>query len=173
MSKRSRGLLIYFLVFLALMLGASYLFSSRTDTNTISYTQVLEYFDQDQVEGYELDFGTGELVLHFRDNRPSIIYKVASLNLFMSDVRQIQEDHGWELGHTNEVLKQAQQQSLLISMLPTLLLIGALVAFWFIMLRQTRGGGNMMSFGKAKPRIPMDGHKVTFADVAGADEEKA
>ena len=173
MSKRSRGLLIYFLVFLVLMLGASYLFSNTTETNTLSYTEVLEYFDQDEISEYELDFGTGELVLHFRDGRPSIMYRVASLNLFMNDVRAIQQQHGWELGHVSEVLKQAQQQSLLVSMLPTLLLIVALVAFWFIMLRQTRGGGNMMSFGKAKPRTPADGQKVTFADVAGADEEKA
>ncbi len=173
MSKRSRGLLIYFLVFLVLMLGASYLFSNTTETNTLSYTEVLEYFDQDEISEYELDFGTGELVLHFRDGRPSMMYRVASLNLFMNDVRAIQQQHGWELGHVSEVLKQAQQQSLLVSMLPTLLLIVALVAFWFIMLRQTRGGGNMMSFGKAKPRTPADGQKVTFADVAGADEEKA
>ena len=57
MSKRSRGLLIYFLVFLVLMLGASYLFSNTTETNTLSYTEVLEYFDQDEISEYELDFG--------------------------------------------------------------------------------------------------------------------
>jgi len=40
-------------------------------------------------------------------------------------------------------------------------------------MRQARGGGNMAGFGKAKTRTPDQGRKVTFADVAGADEEKA
>ena len=43
-----------------------------------------------------------------------------------------------------------------------------------MMMKQARGGGTggVMSFGKAKPRAPEEGPKVTFQDVAGADEEK-
>ncbi|MBP0962962.1 MAG: AAA family ATPase, partial [Oscillospiraceae bacterium] len=47
-----------------------------------------------------------------------------------------------------------------------------MVFFWGMMMRQTRGGGGMMGFSKAKTRGPETGVKVTFADVAGADEEK-
>jgi cell division protease FtsH len=58
--------------------------------------------------------------------------------------------------------------SLLVNFLPTVLLIGA---FLFI-LHSFQGGGNrVLQFGKAKARqVAKDEPKVTFADVAGADE---
>ena len=64
-----------------------------------------------------------------------------------------------------------------IQYLPTILLIVMLVAFWFLFMQQSQGGGGsrgVMNFGKSKAKIASpDKKKVTFADVAGADEEKA
>ncbi len=58
-------------------------------------------------------------------------------------------------------------------MLPYLLLIGAMIFLWFMMMRQAGGGtGKAMSFAKAKVRTAEDGKKPLFADVAGAEEEK-
>jgi len=61
--------------------------------------------------------------------------------------------------------------------LPTILLIVMIVAFWFLFMQQSQGGGSgrgVMNFGKSKAKIASpDKKKVTFADVAGADEEKA
>ena len=61
-----------------------------------------------------------------------------------------------------------------VSLIPTLVLVGLLVFFYFMMMKQARGGGTsgVMGFGKAKPRQPEEMPKVTFNDVAGADEEK-
>ena len=62
-----------------------------------------------------------------------------------------------------------------LSMLPTLGLLVVFGIFWFIMMQQANGGGGrgMMSFGKSKARVTMDGKtQKTFEDVAGADEEK-
>jgi len=61
-----------------------------------------------------------------------------------------------------------------ISMLPTLIMILALVFFWFIMMNQSGGGGKVMSFGKSKARLHKDDElkKVTYKEVAGLDEEK-
>jgi len=58
--------------------------------------------------------------------------------------------------------------------LPYLIMLGIMGVVWYIMFRaQTGGGGRMMSFGKSKARVQDPGkNKVTFADVAGADEEK-
>ena len=67
----------------------------------------------------------------------------------------------------------AQETSLLVSLLPTLLLLGGMALLWVFMMRQAGGGsGKMNTFGKAKPKPLDDGRRVTFADVAGADEEK-
>ncbi|MBQ2613887.1 MAG: ATP-dependent zinc metalloprotease FtsH [Clostridia bacterium] len=62
-----------------------------------------------------------------------------------------------------------------VSMLPSLGLLIIFMVFWFIMMQQAGGGGGrgMMNFGKSKARVTTDGKtQKTFADVAGADEEK-
>ncbi len=60
-----------------------------------------------------------------------------------------------------------------VSFLPTLLTIGIFVFFWILMMRQSGGGGKAMSFGKSTAKMTQGGEtRVTFKDVAGADEEK-
>lgn len=60
------------------------------------------------------------------------------------------------------------------SLLPTLFLVLLMVVFFFIFTQQSQGGGSkVMSFGKSKAKLHTDDKKkVTFNDVAGADEEK-
>ncbi|TZE81583.1 ATP-dependent metallopeptidase FtsH/Yme1/Tma family protein [Calorimonas adulescens] len=62
-----------------------------------------------------------------------------------------------------------------IQMLPTIFMIVIFVVFWFLIMQQSQGGGSrVMSFGKSRARMQTDQTKrVTFDDVAGADEEKA
>ena len=64
-----------------------------------------------------------------------------------------------------------------IQYLPTILLIVMLVAFWFLFMQQSQGGGGsrgVMNFGKSRAKMASpDKKRVTFDDVAGADEEKA
>ena len=64
--------------------------------------------------------------------------------------------------------------SIWITMIPTFLLIGAMVFVFFMMMRAQGGGnGKMMNFGKANARVnDPSKNKITFADVAGAEEEK-
>jgi cell division protease FtsH len=62
-----------------------------------------------------------------------------------------------------------------VQMLPSLFLVGVLILFWYIFMQQAQGGGGsrVMSFGKSRARMVTDKDKrVTFNDVAGADEEK-
>ena len=60
------------------------------------------------------------------------------------------------------------------SMLPYLLTIVIFVVIWMVFMNSSQGGaGKAMSFGKSRARMyKSDGKKVTFADVAGAEEEK-
>ena len=61
-------------------------------------------------------------------------------------------------------------QTMLTSLIPIAILIG----FWFFIMQQSQmGGGRMMNFGKSRVRLMVsDKKKVTFTDVAGADEAK-
>ena len=62
-----------------------------------------------------------------------------------------------------------------LSIIPTLAVILIFVLFWVFFLQQSQGGGGnrVMSFGKSRAKMTIDDkRKVTFNDVAGADEEK-
>jgi cell division protease FtsH len=81
-------------------------------------------------------------------------------------------------GSIQEVYTKPAEVPMWLQYLPTILLILMLVGFWFMFMQQSQGGGggnrNVMNFGKSRAKMaPPDGKKVTFADVAGADEEKA
>jgi cell division protease FtsH len=61
-----------------------------------------------------------------------------------------------------------------LSLIPSLILVGLFIVFWFFIMQQSQGGQNRaMSFGKSKARMVTDkDKKKTFLDVAGAEEEK-
>ncbi|WP_418704360.1 ATP-dependent zinc metalloprotease FtsH [Anaerotruncus massiliensis (ex Liu et al. 2021)] len=166
------------------MLMAVLMFSSMRQTPvTEKYSDVLGYFQRQEVKEYTLDLGTGELKMTFQDDTTKD-YKVPNVVLFLDDissdkpdgtksfVRQYNEAHpDAPMVYDHFPIKQTPWW---VSLLPTLVLVGLLVFFYYMMMKQARGGGTggVMSFGKAKPRAPEEGPKVTFQDVAGADEEK-
>ncbi len=105
-----------------------------------------------------------------------LTYKVPYADLFITQVLPYVDEYN--AAHPDapmvyDILPQ-QNYSTWLSMIPTLLsmvLIGAL--FWFMM-RQSGGGGGVMNVGKVKAKDQnAEGRHATFADVAGADEEKA
>ena len=57
-------------------------------------------------------------------------------------------------------------------MLPLLFTVLLMGGFWYILMKRSGGGGNPMAFAKLKPKQQDPNNRVTFADVAGADEEK-
>ncbi|MDD2561210.1 MAG: AAA family ATPase, partial [Eubacteriales bacterium] len=61
-----------------------------------------------------------------------------------------------------------------LEMLPYLLPMGLVMLFWFYIMRQQTGGsGKVLNFGKSQASmVDPTKNKITFADVAGADEEK-
>jgi len=58
--------------------------------------------------------------------------------------------------------------------LPYLIMLVIMAVIWFVMIRsQAGGGGKVMNFGKSRARMQDPSkNRITFADVAGADEEK-
>ena len=76
-----------------------------------------------------------------------------------------------------EVYQKPATVPIWLQLLPTILLILMVVGFWFVFMKQSKGAGGgsgVMKFGKSKAKlVDPNKTKVTFADVAGADEEKA
>ena len=113
------------------------------------------------------------------DGLKKINYTLASIDLFYNDINdyvlaynEANPDAQLEYDYT-----PAKNNSFWIEMIPTFLLIAALVIFWFIIMKKINSsgglGGKEMQFGKAKFKDQTDEkRKTTFDDVAGADEEK-
>ncbi len=77
-------------------------------------------------------------------------------------------------GYNNYQVDESSLSDILISLLPTLVLVGIMVFFVWWMLRQSQSGNNQaMSFGRSRARLLAgDKPSVTFLDVAGVDEAK-
>lgn len=76
----------------------------------------------------------------------------------------------------DESYAQPSSVAMWLNWLPTILIVLFMIVFWFMFVQQSQGGGGkgVMSFGKSRARMssPDSKRKVTFGDVAGADEEK-
>ncbi len=79
-------------------------------------------------------------------------------------------------GEVKEVYVKPASVPIWVQYLPMILIVLMLLGFWFMFMQQAQGGGgnrNVMNFGKSKAKMATpDKKKVTFDDVAGADEEK-
>ena len=179
-KKKLRNLLLYLGIPIVVLLIIVFLFNRTPQQETYKYSDILNYFESGQVTSYRLNLGTGEMVLTLNDeNKSTVGYVVPSVDLFyrnVSDYITEYNDAHPDQKMTQDIIRPAETNWLL-SFLPTLILFGGLIVFWVFMMRRlgnSMGGGDkQMNFGKAKIKQMSDEkRKTTFADVAGADEEK-
>lgn len=172
----TKGLGIYLALLLAFLLMATTLFSQSSTQQLIKYSKVLEYFENGQVSEFDLNLGSGNMTMLVEINgkKTEVNYRVPNVSRFLDDIDDDIEAYNEAHPDSKMVydLEPAAEIPWFVSMLPTLILVGSMGIFLYVMMRQTRGSGGMSGFSKAKPRTPQDGRIVTFADVAGADEEK-
>ncbi len=175
-AKRGGGFGIYIAVLLALTLIAAMMFSTmNTQSNSIIYSDVVQLFETDQVEHYTLDFNNGLLSIKVAGKAQKVDYYIPNVSLFVGDIQDYVREHNEKNPDDRIRYDYIPPRSTpwWVTLLPTILLIAAMAALWFFMMRQAGGGNNVMSFGKAKLKAQSEGRRVFFADVAGADEEKA
>ena len=174
MPKKSKGIVMYLAMFGLLIALLFAMMSLDKPVSTLKYYQVLDYFKQGEVAEYQIDYNSRTLTLRLEGKDQLVDYQLASIPQFNEDIKPYIEQYE----QTNDTTFKrnylpAKEPSLLATLLPTLLLLGGMALLWFFMMRQAGGGGGKMNtFGKAKPKPVEDGRRVTFADVAGADEEK-
>ena len=177
-QKKIRNLLLYIGIPVVVLFIIIFLFNNRTpQTAAYKYSNIIGYFQDQEVTSYTLNLGTGEMVIHLEDGK-TVGYVLPSVDLFYMDVRdsisQYNEEHP-DARMEQDIIRPVET-SWFISLLPTLILFAGLIIFWVIMMRRlgsSMGGDKQMNFGKAKIKQMSDEkRKTTFADVAGADEEK-
>lgn len=173
MKGKMKGFGLYLLILVFLLAGVSYVVSQTSRTEPITYLDVYKYFQEEKVDQFKVDGGT--LTMHLKDDGRVVSYDLGNyFSVFyeeLSETIQEQEQNG-TLTEVNYITTEIPWWANLV---PYLILIVLLGAFWYFMMnKQSGGGAGPMQFGKARAKLAQDDkRKVTFNDVAGADEEKA
>lgn len=179
-KKNNKGFLVYILIAGSIILALAYLINqSPNKTKEIDYGTFMGYFDNLQVEKYDLDLGTGKIKIKLKGKDEETTYKVPSVVLFKDELFNDNYNYRKEYNKANPGNplqyneEPVQDKSFILNMIPTLLLLGVMIFFFVYMMKQTGSGGKIGQFGKSNAKNHLNvGKKATFADVAGADEEK-
>ncbi|MCL2077602.1 MAG: ATP-dependent zinc metalloprotease FtsH [Oscillospiraceae bacterium] len=175
-SNKHKGTLIYVAVIIALILGLIYMLSLVGNGGTTEkYSTIIEHFDKFNVTEYSLNIGSGQLTYKLRGSNEEHVYIVPFIGRFLDETADYRKEFNEQ--NPSQPLVQdyirPSDNTFLTNFLPYLLLIGLMIGFTYVIMRQTAGGGKMSQFSKANTRHqPATGKKMTFDDVAGADEEK-
>ena len=176
-NNKFKGIFIYLAVIVLLVIGmVTMLQMSATPGEHTTYSKVISEFDNYNVSGYTLDLGSGELQYTLKsDNTKKYKYSVPNVSLFLQDTQGYRKAYN-EKNPDSQLVEDfypVSDNSFLLSFLPYLLMVALMIGFTFVIMRQASGGGKLSQFSKANARTqPSNGPKITFADVAGAEEEK-
>ena len=185
-KKSWRSLLLYLgipiviIIIIVLVIG-------NMPQKTMKYSEILNYFETQQVTEFDLVLGSGAMVLTLNDGDESkkkeptqIQYSVPSINFLYEDIKPYIEEYNKDHPDAKMVYnyQRPRDNSWLTALLPTVLLFAGIGVFYWIFMKKFAamgmgGDSKQMNFGKAKIKDMNDEkRKTTFADVAGADEEK-
>ena len=185
--KKTAKQLIFYIVLIAVVIGiCAFLFRSSA-SEKMQYSDVVAAFKGGEVTSFEIDTdnvitmtftGDSEIGEKFGSKTSDGVYiakyRLASISIFHADLGDIIVDQIAAGTLQGEYVAPAQYSAWL-SYLPIILIVVSLIVMYIIMTRQISGGaGKMNNFAKSRAKMasPSDRDKVTFRDVAGADEEK-
>lgn len=167
--KKFSSLTIWIIVLMLMGVSAMFLLETNKSNNSIAFNEFQQEWKQNNIKSIEVkeDGMTVEGVLNSGKTFVTIVpstrlYQFIGANENTAITESYEEPTtlpGW------------------ISIIPTVILIIMLFGLWFMFMQQAQGGGGgnrgVMNFGKSKAKMATpDSRKVTFNDVAGADEEK-
>lgn len=180
MKKINWKAIIPYIIIPALCIGVIMAYMGMDAKEKVQYYQIVDYFDKGQVTEYTVNMNSGAMTYKLKDDTKEYEYTVPNVNMFYEDVHHMVREHNktnpdaqikynYEAGTSN---------SWLFSILPSALLTIGFVVLMIIMFRKMSSSissenNRAMNFGKARvKRADDESKKVTFKDVAGADEEK-
>ncbi|MBE6739736.1 MAG: ATP-dependent zinc metalloprotease FtsH [Ruminococcaceae bacterium] len=173
MNKTVKNLLLYIGIPIILILSVLSVSRFSTKAAKTTYYDVITQFHSGQVTEYSLNLYNGDLDYVTKDGKKHN-YTVPDVGIFYEDV----DVKAYNEAHPDAPIKMNYEKgsdyAWLVSLIPNILLIGIMVLIGIVFIKRmgaTMGADKSLQFGKAKPKRETN-RKTTFADVAGADEEK-
>ena len=157
------GLLLFFAI-------ATFMLDGSSVSNRMVYSDFQQKWINDQVESINVNSDKMTIEVTTRDENKYTVYAPSSMIEFLNEQYPKDDIKIEYVAPSNS--------SIWVSLLPTIMIIILFVVFIFFFTQQSQGGGSsgrgVMNFGKSKAKmVTPDNKRVTFDDVAGADEEKA
>lgn len=168
--KYFKNISIYIVLFVIILIFVA-VATNNGGPKVENYSFLLNQIQDKNVKEIKLEGNTASVILRTAEGDQSqyIVY-IPDVTHFMEQVTE--PIYLKELDFKNVIPPTAPWW---VAIIPTLGLIVIFVLFWVFFLQQSQGGGGsrVMSFGKSRAKMTIDDKKkVTFNDVAGADEEK-
>lgn len=175
-----KAIIPYIVIPLALVLViATYSAVGPQSKKKTEYYEVVNMFETHAVTEYKLNLSSGALEYKLRDDETVHRYTVPNVSLFVDDIHDDVVEYNKENPDSQIKMDYASgtANSWWVSLLPTVVMILLLAGVMFFMFKRMNQSvqnenNRAMSFGKARYKKNDDKNKTTFADVAGADEEK-
>jgi cell division protease FtsH len=167
----------FYALIMVILLATIFSLTNQNKPNTkIVYSEIVELFEQEQVESFVLEGNS--LYLKLREpykGADELVCDLYSFSVFYNDLNDLILQQKADGILTEYDYVQEWTAPWWVSMIPYLLVIIVFGILWYSMMNKAAGGaGGVTKFGKARTRLGSEEKKkVTFADVAGADEEKA
>ncbi len=162
---------------LVIVLCLSYLWQLNTQSDRLVYSQVVQLFEQEKVKSFDFpDAHTLRLTLwDAGEEDPPLRYTIYDFDLFYQDLGELiasQKARGVIVDYDYPPPETTNWLELVVPWLLMAVLLGGMWYFISARARGNMGGDNMSRFGAAHFRSPDADKRVTFDNVAGADEEK-
>ena len=172
-NRRIFPMLVYLVVLLVLMNWLNG--GLGINRAKLSHTQIVELFELEQVKSFTIQGNAIELNLHGTyDGESKLVCTLGDPDYFLAQTEQLRAEQTESGVLENYNFLPVEAVTPMDYVMPLLIAGGVLLLLWFLLMGRAAGGGNPASnFGKARTVVGIpDGRKVTFKDVAGADEEK-
>ena len=171
MNKNFKVILGYILVIgVILYIGASVLDFGEPKEDPV-YSDIIAYFENGEVDSFVIS-ETNDLVVTLKEidertnKNKTVSYILRDAGYFLDTVDEYIDGMEYDI-------PGSKPAAWWTAFLPYIIMIVITIVFWVFITRQMGGGGKIGNFGKARVKLGTDEKKrVTFADVAGADEEK-
>ncbi|NLA13700.1 MAG: ATP-dependent metallopeptidase FtsH/Yme1/Tma family protein [Tissierellia bacterium] len=163
---------MYILIFVVIIMLVQSMVEPPTQVTSISYSDLVVEIQNDNVK--TLTFTENEVEGEFKDGKEFTSY-IPSLFYFSGAFYDNHLVEKIEAGEIEVIGEPVPPTPLWLQALPTIGMLVLLGVLWYVFMKQSQGGGTgkAMSFGKSRARMVKDDEKkITFADVAGLDEEK-
>lgn len=174
MKKRRFLPLVIYLIILAVILAmVTGLFSGFN--SSLAYSEVVRLFEAEQVRSFTLSESEIQLKLYNPyKGETSVTATVASRDAFLGEMGELIESQRAS-GILESYRFVAEEKTSYYDLILPLLIVGlVLILIWAFLAGRANAANSMNQFGKARTVLGVpSGKKVTFDDVAGADEEKA